>query len=57
MIVSLNILSGSSFSLRKNILEFFFFENFNISENNIISVKLAPKYYGIVLGVSIKFSE
>ncbi len=44
--------------LKKKIFWNFSFENFNISENNIISVKLAPKYYGIiVLGVSIKLSE
>ncbi len=29
-----------------------YFGNFNISENNIISVELAPKYYGIVLGLA-----
>jgi hypothetical protein len=33
-------------------LEKKYFGNFNISENNIISVELAPKYYGIVLGLA-----
>jgi hypothetical protein len=37
---------NSLFSFKKNNISEFLFENFNLSENNIITVELAQVYWG-----------